>query len=96
MRPNGLVQRSKVERSRSARIWPALAVLVAAVAAVPATSADAAERLATATAATVQTTYQNPASKTFAGTYADPSVIRDADGWWWAYGTTDYFRLYNR
>ena len=92
MRRNGLVQRSKVERSKSARIWPALAVLIAAVAAVPATSAGAAERFATAKGTTVQTTYQNPVSKTFADTYADPSVIRGADGWWWAYGTTDPLR----
>ena len=92
MGPNGFVQRSKVERSKFARLWPALAVLVAAVAAVPAMSAGAAERLATSTGTTVQTTYQNPVSKTFADTYADPSVIRAADGWWWAYGTTDPLR----
>jgi arabinan endo-1,5-alpha-L-arabinosidase len=90
MRPNVFVQRSKiernkVERSTFARIWPALVMLVAVAAAVPATSAGAAERVAAST----QTTYQNPVSKTFADTYADPSVIRGADGWWWAYGTTD-------
>jgi arabinan endo-1,5-alpha-L-arabinosidase len=92
MRPHGFGQRSTVRRRKFARIWPALAVLVAAVAAVPATSADAAERLATSTGTTVQTTYQNPVSRTFADTYADPSVIRGADGWWWAYGTTDPLR----
>jgi arabinan endo-1,5-alpha-L-arabinosidase len=37
-------------------------------------------------------TYTNPVSKAFADTYADPSVIRGKDGWWYAYGTTDPLR----
>ena len=68
MRPHGLAQRCKVERSKFTRIGPALAILVAAAAAVPATSAGAAERLATSSGTTVQTAYQNPVSKTFADT----------------------------
>src|SRR4051794_816576 len=38
------------------------------------------------------TTYTNPVSASFADTFADPSVIRGKDGWWYAYGTTDPLR----
>ena len=38
------------------------------------------------------TPYANPVSKGFADTFADPSVIRGKDGWWYAYGTTDPLR----
>src|SRR4051812_3189478 len=37
-------------------------------------------------------TYTNPVSAGFADTYADPSVIRGRDGWWYAYGTSDPLR----
>jgi arabinan endo-1,5-alpha-L-arabinosidase len=37
-------------------------------------------------------TYVNPVSRGFADTFADPSVIRAGDGWWYAYGTTDPLR----
>ena len=37
-------------------------------------------------------TYTNPVSKTFADTFADPSVIRGKDGWWYSYGTSDPLR----
>ena len=37
-------------------------------------------------------TYVNPVSKTFADTFADPSVIRGKDGWWYSYGTSDPLR----
>jgi arabinan endo-1,5-alpha-L-arabinosidase len=37
-------------------------------------------------------TYVNPVSKDFADTFADPSVIRGKDGWWWSYGTSDPLR----
>ena len=37
-------------------------------------------------------TYVNPVSKTFADTFADPSVVRGKDGWWYAYGTSDPLR----
>src|SRR4051812_7852237 len=33
--------------------------------------------------------YVNPVSRTFADTFADPSVIRGKDGWWYSYGTSD-------
>src|SRR5689334_21225238 len=38
------------------------------------------------------TAYRNPVSAGFADTYADPSVIRGKDGWWYAYGTSDPLR----
>ena len=37
-------------------------------------------------------TYTNPVSKSFADTFADPSLIRGKDGWWYAYGTSDPLR----
>ena len=37
-------------------------------------------------------TYTNPVSKSFADTFADPSIIRGLDGWWYAYGTSDPLR----
>ena len=36
--------------------------------------------------------YLNPVSRGFADTFADPSVIRAKDGYWYAYGTTDPLR----
>src|SRR5829696_9310897 len=37
-------------------------------------------------------TYTNPVSRDFADTFADPSVIKAKDGFWYAYGTTDPLR----
>ena len=37
-------------------------------------------------------TYANPVSKSFADTFADPSLIRGKDGWWYAFGTSDPLR----
>src|SRR5919112_689824 len=34
-------------------------------------------------------TYTNPISKDFADTFADPSIIKAKDGYWYAYGTSD-------
>lgn len=34
-------------------------------------------------------TYTNAASSSFADTWADPSVIRGKDGWWYSYATAD-------
>lgn len=39
-----------------------------------------------------RTSYTNPVSKGFADTFADPSVIRGLDGWWYAFGTSDPLR----
>jgi arabinan endo-1,5-alpha-L-arabinosidase len=36
--------------------------------------------------------YANPVSKTFADTFADPSIIKAKDGYWYAYGTSDPLR----
>src|SRR5829696_260610 len=39
-----------------------------------------------------ETTYTNPVSKTFADTFADPSIIKAKDGYWYSYGTSDPLR----
>ena len=67
-------------------VW--LALLLGALL-VPA-AAGAATRAPQAPAATA--TYVNPVSKTFADTFADPSLIRGKDGYWYAYGTSDPLR----
>src|SRR3954465_8047816 len=36
--------------------------------------------------------YVNPVSRDFADTFADPSVIRGKDGFWYSYGTSDPLR----
>ncbi len=38
------------------------------------------------------TTFTNPVSASFADTYADPSLLRAKDGFWYAYGTSDPLR----
>jgi arabinan endo-1,5-alpha-L-arabinosidase len=38
------------------------------------------------------TSYGNPVSQGFADTFADPSLIRGKDGFWYAYGTSDPLR----
>ena len=47
---------------------------------------------ATSSSAAPAPSYTNPVSKAFADTFADPSVIRGKDGWWYAYGTSDPLR----
>ncbi len=37
-------------------------------------------------------TYTNPVSKAFADTFADPSIIKGKDGYWYSYGTSDPLR----
>src|SRR5215217_1407616 len=64
------------------------AVSLSVVAPVGASAAEEALPYGTGTG----TSYVNPVSKGFADTYADPSVIRGKDGWWYAYGTTDPLR----
>ncbi|NUR16930.1 MAG: family 43 glycosylhydrolase [Dermatophilaceae bacterium] len=39
-----------------------------------------------------QTAYENAVSDPFSDTFADPSVIRGRDGWWYAYATSDPLR----
>jgi len=36
--------------------------------------------------------YVNPVSRSFSDTYADPSVIKGTDGYWYAFGTSDPLR----
>ncbi|MEU9835694.1 family 43 glycosylhydrolase [Streptosporangium sp. NPDC048047] len=50
------------------------------------------DRGAAVPARTPRGTYVNPVSRDFADTFADPSVIRGDDGWWYAYGTSDPLR----
>ena len=45
-----------------------------------------------ATAAPARATYENPVSRSFADTFADPSIIEAKDGWWYAYSTADPLR----
>jgi len=85
MRVSGTVQRRTL-----ARALPALALLVTGAATVPATSAAGATTSHHGTYTT--TTYQNPVSRSFADTYADPAVVRGNDGWWYAYATSDPLR----
>ena len=42
--------------------------------------------------ATRTATYTNPVSRGFADTFADPSLIRGKDGYWYSYGTSDPLR----
>ena len=66
--------------------FPSLvAVLVAA-------GLTAASGPAAASADPVAASYTNPVSRSFADTFADPSVIRGRDGWWYAYATSDPLR----
>jgi len=70
---------SKVRR---ATLLVVLAALVASP--VPAVSESRAASLAPL--------IQNPASASFADTFADPAVIQAKDGWWYAYATSDPLR----
>ncbi len=45
-----------------------------------------------ATGAPSGPSFTNPVSRGFADTFADPSVIRGKDGWWYAFGTSDPLR----
>jgi len=72
----------------------AVAALTVSTGLVPATAAPARgdRPLAPAQAAVTRTAYQNPVSRGFADTFADPSVIRGKDGYWYSYGTSDPLR----
>jgi arabinan endo-1,5-alpha-L-arabinosidase len=66
---------------------------VAAVATVAALTVSTGLVPATAAPAAVsRTAYRNPVSRGFADTFADPSVIRGKDGFWYSYGTSDPLR----
>ncbi|MEO7069942.1 MAG: family 43 glycosylhydrolase, partial [Nostocoides sp.] len=46
----------------------------------------------TGSAEATGSTYANPVSRDFADTFADPSLLRAKDGWWYSYGTSDPLR----
>lgn len=68
----------------------ALLALTAGAAVVPQHAAEA----VTQGAATAHSPrwYTNPVSRGFADTFADPSIIRGQDGYWYAFGTSDPLR----
>jgi hypothetical protein len=78
-----------VLRSRSAVIAATLTLLLVLGTSTPTS-------LASATGSDfgpgVTTSYRNPTSRNFADTFADPSLIRGKDGWWYSYGTSDPLR----
>jgi arabinan endo-1,5-alpha-L-arabinosidase len=93
--------------ARYARVRPrrapvvAAAVLAAMALAAPASAASASAAapavaavpaVVAAPAGAAASTYRNPVSAGFADTFADPSVLRGRDGWWYAYATTDPLR----
>jgi arabinan endo-1,5-alpha-L-arabinosidase len=63
-----------------------------AISATPSTTLSPAALRAPSPDSSPQPRYQNPVSRGFADTYADPSIVRGQDGWWYAYGTTDPLR----
>ena len=44
---------------------------------------------APAAGAAPPTTYENPVSRSFADTFADPAILKAKDGAWYSYGTSD-------
>ncbi|WP_248963666.1 family 43 glycosylhydrolase [Sphaerisporangium perillae] len=78
---------------RIAATFTGLACLLLAA---PATAAPAVVVPATAVAASPggspPAAYTNPVGRDFADTFADPSIIKGEDGWWYAFGTTDPLR----
>ncbi|MFL6025429.1 MAG: family 43 glycosylhydrolase [Friedmanniella sp.] len=71
----------------------AVATLVVSTGLVEATGAPPASPSAALASATVdRSAYHNPVSRSFADTFADPSVIRGKDGFWYSYGTSDPLR----
>ncbi|WP_374970970.1 family 43 glycosylhydrolase [Terrabacter sp. BE26] len=65
------------------------ACLTALVAAVGLTAVAPAGAVGAAATAPRDTAYKNAVSDSFSDTFADPSVIRGRDGWWYAYATSD-------
>jgi arabinan endo-1,5-alpha-L-arabinosidase len=68
-----------------------IALLATAALAVPAGAAPAA--YPSGSAGTAQATADNAVSDSFSDTYADPSVIRGKDGYWYTYATSDPLRV---
>ncbi|MET0693331.1 MAG: family 43 glycosylhydrolase, partial [Propionibacteriaceae bacterium] len=76
--------RARIRTSSLRAAW--LALTAAAVAFLMVLSGSA------ASARPPQPTITNPASQSFADTFADPSIIEAKDGWWYAYSTADPLR----
>jgi hypothetical protein len=70
----------------------AAVVAVAALAAVAALIVPAATSSSAVPAQAGDPAYHNAVSDSFSDTFADPSVIRGRDGWWYAYATSDPLR----
>jgi hypothetical protein len=70
----------------------AVALGMPAAQAAPATAPAPAAAMSTGSRDGAGAAYRNPVSAGFADTFADPSVIRGKDGWWYAYGTSDPLR----
>ena len=66
----------------------------ATASATPALTSSAVHGTAPAHAGTATRTasYSNPVSRGFADTFADPSLVRAKDGYWYSYGTSDPLR----
>lgn len=96
--PGGTVRRMPRRRRRVvtavAGLTLATLALTGTAPALAATSAStsAAARTVAAQGDPVRPTVQNAVSDPFSDTFADPSVIRGRDGWWYAYATSDPLR----
>jgi arabinan endo-1,5-alpha-L-arabinosidase len=77
---------------RHHRLSSAVGLLVGTVATAAALAGSVTAPAGAADAVADRPTYVNPVSKSFADTFADPSVVRGKDGWWYAYGTSDPLR----
>ncbi len=71
---------------------PAAATASASATSAPPSSAAQGAPPAPGGTATGTASYTNPVSRGFADTFADPSLIRAKDGYWYAYGTSDPLR----
>ena len=71
---------------------PAAATASASATSAPPSSAAQGTPPAPGGTATGTASYTNPVSRGFADTFADPSLIRAKDGYWYAYGTSDPLR----
>ncbi|MEO7449111.1 MAG: glycoside hydrolase family 43, partial [Humibacillus sp.] len=69
-----------------------LAALVTAVGLTAAAPASGSQTAVTLPSGPSPTSYDNAVSDSFSDTFADPSVIRGRDGWWYAYATSDPLR----
>jgi arabinan endo-1,5-alpha-L-arabinosidase len=90
VRPEGVI--TMLLRRRARILVAATALLTASPASPMLASPAAAGHAAAGHAGHGSRVYQNPISAQVADTYADPSVIRGKDGWWYAFATSDPLR----